>query len=143
MKFKRVYVAGSYNADNVIKVLDNIKRGTKVSVALLKRGYVPFCPWLDFHFHWFGDISINEYYKYCMSWLEVSDCIYVLENSENSKGTQAEIKRAKELNIPVLREEDNPLRLKDDNWKEEYIKDIKSIPGSTVGTLEETEINDY
>jgi len=101
---KRVYVAGSYNADNVIKVLNNIKRGTQVCVDLLKRGYIPFYPWLDFQFSWFGDLKIEDYYRYSMGWLEVSDCIYVLKNSENSKGTQAEIKKAKELNIPVLYE---------------------------------------
>jgi len=39
-----------------------------------------------------------------MGWLEVSDCIYVLKNSEKSKGTQGEIKRARELGIPVLYE---------------------------------------
>jgi len=49
-------------------------------------------------------------YKFISVWLsvagdyckEVSDCLYVLPNSENSKGTQAEIKRAKELNIPIF-----------------------------------------
>lgn len=104
MKFKRIYVAGSYNADNVIKVLNNIKRGTQVCVELLKKGYIPFCPWSDFHFHWFGNITIEEYYRYSIGWLEVSDCVYILKNSEKSNGTQAEIKRAKELNIPVIYE---------------------------------------
>ena len=103
-EFKRIYVAGSYNADNVIKVLDNIKRGTQVSVELLKKGYIPFCPWLDFHFFWFAEISFEEVRRYSMGWLEVSDCIYVLKNSEKSKGTQDEIKRARELGIPVLYE---------------------------------------
>ena len=104
MDIKRVYVAGSYNADNIIKALDNIKRGTYVCVRLLKKGYVPFCPWLDYNFHWFGDLTIDDYYRYSMGWLEVSDCIYVLKHSEKSNGTQAEIKRAKELGIPVLYE---------------------------------------
>jgi len=102
--YKRVYVAGSYSADNVIGVLNNIKKGTKVCVDLLKKGYVPFCPWLDFHFFWFAEITYDEIRNYSIGWLEVSDCIYVLKNSENSKGTQAEIKIAKELDIPVLYE---------------------------------------
>jgi hypothetical protein len=34
----------------------------------------------------------------------VSDCVYVLENSENSKGTQNEIRVANERGIPVLYE---------------------------------------
>lgn len=103
-KYKRIYVAGSYNADNVIKVLNNIKRGTQVCAELLKKGYVPFCPWLDFQFFWYADYTVEEIQRYSMGWLEVSDCIYVLKNSFYSKGTQAEIKRAKELNIPVLYE---------------------------------------
>ena len=101
---KRVYVAGKYNADNVEKVLNNIKRGTQVCVELLKKGYIPFCPWLDYNFHWFGDLTIDDYYRYSMGWLEVSDCIYVLRGSDLSVGTQKEIERAKELNIPVLYE---------------------------------------
>ena len=105
MNYKRIYVAGSYNADNVVKVLNNIKRGTQVCVELLEKGYVPFCPWLDFGFHWYSDkLTIEDYYRYSIGWLEVSDCIYILKNSENSKGTQAEIKKAIELDIPVLYE---------------------------------------
>lgn len=104
-KIKRIYVAGSYNADNVIKVLNNIKIGTKVCVDLLKKGYIPFCPWLDYNFHWFGDLTIDDYYRYSMGWLEVSDCILVLPDSADSKGTQAEILRAKELNIPIYEKE--------------------------------------
>jgi len=104
MDIKRVYVAGSYNADNVIKVLDNIKRGTQVCVELLKKGYIPFCPWLDFQFHWFGNLTIDDYYRYSIGWLEVCDYIYILKNSEKSNGTQKEIEKAKELNIPVLYE---------------------------------------
>ena len=104
MKYKRIYVAGNYNADNVIKVLNNIKRGTQVCVDLLKKGYIPFCPWIDYQFHWFGNLTIDDYYRYSIGWLEVCDCICILQNSENSKGTQAEIKKAKELNIPVLYE---------------------------------------
>jgi len=107
--FKRVYVAGKYNADNVIDVLRNIKRGTQACVDLLIRGYVPFCPWLDYNFQWYGNLTIEDYYRYSMGWLEVSDCLYVLKGSEFSKGTQAEIERAKELNIPILYEGINEL----------------------------------
>ena len=109
MKFKRIYVAGSYNADNVIKVLNNIKRGTQVCVELLKKGYIPFCPWLDYQFFWYADITAEEIRKYSMGWLEVSDCIYVLRNSFFSTGTQTEIKRAEELDIPVLYEGEDEL----------------------------------
>lgn len=101
-KGDRIYVAGSYSADNVIQVLNNIQVGTKKCVELLKKGYVPFCPWIDYQFQFYDtSLTVEDYYRYSMGWLEVSDAVLVLPNSENSKGTQAEIKRAKELGIPV------------------------------------------
>jgi hypothetical protein len=36
-----------------------------------------------------------------MDWLQVSDALLVLPNSEDSKGTQAEVELARELGIPV------------------------------------------
>ena len=98
----RIYVAGSYSANNVITVLNNIHHGTKKCVEILKRGDIPFCPWLDYQFQFYDTtLTVEDYYRYSMGWLEVSEKIYVLKGSENSKGTQAEIKRAKELGIPI------------------------------------------
>ena len=103
---KRVYVAGSYSADNVIDVLANMRRGIRTSVAVLKAGFEPFCPWLDYHFQLQvdddDDLTVEDFYEYSMAWLEVSDALLVLPNSENSVGTQNEIKRAKELGIPIF-----------------------------------------
>ena len=101
---KRIYVAGKYNDDNVIGVLNNIKKGTKKCVEILKKGDIPFCPWLDFQFQWYGDLTAEEFRKYSMSWLEVCDILYVLNNWETSGGTKAEIKRAEELGIPIIYE---------------------------------------
>ena len=102
--YKRVYVAGSYSSDSVIQVFKNMQRGIKVSARLLKKGYIPFCPWLDYHFFFHEDISLQEIQDYSLGWLVVSDCVYVLKNSENSKGTQNEIRVAREKGIPVLYE---------------------------------------
>ena len=41
----RVYVAGPYSADNVIDVLENIRKGQRASVEILLDGHDPFCPW--------------------------------------------------------------------------------------------------
>jgi hypothetical protein len=102
---KRVYVAGAYSADNVVSVLDNMRRGMRVSTEVLLAGYAPFCPWLDYHFQLMlreGEtLTVRDYYQYSLAWLEASDAVLVLPDSENSKGTQAEIARARELNIPV------------------------------------------
>lgn len=98
----RIYVAGRYSDNNILGCLNNIHDGIKKSVEILSAGDEPFCPWLDYQFHFFNkNLTINDYYRYSMAWLEVSDEVWILPNSENSKGTQAEIKRANELNIPV------------------------------------------
>lgn len=98
----RVYIAGRYSDDNIIGCLNNIHDGIKACVAVLKSGHVPFCPWTDFLFHMFDKtLTVEDYYRYSIAWLEVSDEVWVLPDSENSKGTQAEIQRAMELGIPV------------------------------------------
>ena len=103
---KRVYVAGAYSADNVIDVLDNMRRGMKKGTEVLLAGYSPFVPWFDFHFQLMlketQTLTVQDYYNYSIAWLKVSDYILVLPNSENSKGTQEEIRIAKELGIPVV-----------------------------------------
>jgi hypothetical protein len=99
---KRIYIAGKYSSQDTIEVLSNIHDGIKAATCVLKMGYFPFCPFVDYQFHFFDkSLTIEDYYRYSMAWLEVSDEVWVLPNSENSKGTQAEIKRAKELGIPV------------------------------------------
>ena len=104
---KRIYIAGSYSADNVIDVLDNIRKGMRAGTECLLKGFSPFVPWFDFHFQLMlrenEKLTVEDYYNYCIVWLEVSDEVWVLPNSENSKGTQKEIKKAIELGIPVYR----------------------------------------
>jgi len=102
---KRVYVAGSYSADNVLDVLINIGRGEEASTQLFLLGFAPFCPWHDKDFvlrRPNANFTIPMFYEYSMAWLEVSDAVLVLPNSENSKGTQKELARARELGIPIF-----------------------------------------
>jgi len=108
----RVYVAGKYSDSNIIGCLNNIHDGIKASVEVLKLGHAVFCPWLDYQFQFFDKtLTVEHYYRYSMAWLEVSDCVLVLPGFETSKGTQAEIKRAKELGIPIFYKiEDLPKR---------------------------------
>ena len=100
---KKIYVAGAYSANNVMDVLHNISRGIEYSAFLLKEGNAHFCPWLDYHFALVNrNISKQLFYEYSIAFLEVCDEVHVLEGSENSVGTQKEIARAKELNIPII-----------------------------------------
>jgi hypothetical protein len=104
---KRIYVAGAYSADNVIDALSNIGKGIKLAYEVFKAGYYPFCPFLDYHYTLIAGqedvrFTVDQYYAYSMSWLEVSDAVILVPGWENSKGTLAEIKRANELVIPVF-----------------------------------------
>lgn len=105
MRMKRIYVAGAYSADNVISVLNNMRRGIRLATKVLLNGYAPFAPWLDYQFQFIlrddEILTLDDYYNYSLAWLEVADAVLVVPGSENSKGTQAEITKAKELKIPV------------------------------------------
>jgi hypothetical protein len=102
---KRIYLAGSYSADNIIGVLDNIRKGQRAGAVAMMRGYAVFCPWLDYqlHFHLREGETIPKkiYQDNSMAWLEVSNEVWVLPGYENSNGTKREIARANELKIPV------------------------------------------
>jgi len=106
MRKLRVYVAGSYSASNVITVLDNMRKGLRLSTEVFLAGYAPFSPWLDYQFALMlreGEVlKVEDYYSYSMSWLEASDCILLVPGWEESKGTLKEIERAKELRLPVF-----------------------------------------
>lgn len=103
---KRVYVAGAYSADNVITVLDNMRYGMRAATEVFLLGHAPFCPWLDYQFQFMlraGEhLTVDDYYRYSIAWLDVSDIVYVIPGWENSKGTVAEIARAEELGIPIV-----------------------------------------
>lgn len=99
-----VYVAGAYSAGNVMDVLANMRRGMNLSLRVLQAGYAPFVPWFDYHFSLLsGDIKLEDYYQYSISWLEKSDAVLVVaKGAKQSRGTQKEIARAKEIGIPVF-----------------------------------------
>lgn len=105
-RVKRVYVAGAYSADNVITVLDNMRRGMREGTRVLLAGFSPFVPWFDFHFQLMlqdGELlTVEDYYEYSIAWLEVSDAIYVIPGSDKSRGTKAEIALARKLSIPIF-----------------------------------------
>lgn len=105
---KRVYVAGAYSADNVLGVLGNIRNGLRLATEVFLVGYAPFCPWLDHQFHFMlrdgEDLTVQHYYDYSITWLDVSDAVLLVPGWEQSRGTQNEIKRADDLNIPVFRD---------------------------------------
>lgn len=102
---RRIYVCGAYSADNVIDVLRNIGRGQRACAELFGLGYSPFCPWHDRTFitdRPDDTFTVEQFYRYSIDWLLVSDAVLVLPNSEHSKGTQEEIRAAIAHGIPVF-----------------------------------------
>jgi hypothetical protein len=103
---KRVYVAGAYSADNVIGVLDNMRRGMRWSTLVMLAGHFPFSPWIDYHFQLMlrdGEVlTVEDYYEYSMAWLHASEIVFVTPGWERSTGTIREIQMAERLGIPVV-----------------------------------------
>ena len=105
---KRIYVAGPYSANNVIDVLKNIGRGEKACARMFELGFYPFCPWHDKTYVMemcASDFTVDQFYRFSMAWLEVSDAVYLIDGWSESQGTLSEIMRAKELGIPVFENE--------------------------------------
>lgn len=101
----KVYVAGQYSADNVIDVLKNIGKGRKACAELFQLGFSPFCPWHDAAFIIDNPdalFTVEQFYRYSIDWLKVSDAVLLLPGWKLSKGTLAEIKIADELRIPIF-----------------------------------------
>lgn len=102
---KRVYVAGAYSGTNVIEILQNIGRGEWYAAQIFKLGYAPFAPWHDKDFViklWDQELNVEMFYKYSLTWLEVSDIMFLVPGWEKSKGTLEEIKIADKLNIKII-----------------------------------------
>lgn len=105
----RVYVAGRYSADNVLDVLKNIGRGQQACARLFSLGFSPFCPWADRSFVMDrpdDDFTVDQFYQYSLSWLDVSDVMLVLPGYTTSNGTLKEIKHAEAKGIPVFYSEE-------------------------------------
>jgi hypothetical protein len=108
-KMLKVYIVGKYRDPNVIKLFGNIRRGIKTAARLVQLGFAPFCPFLDFLYllclpnEYCEDIGVDQLQGQGLCWLESSDCVFVIpEEVETSEGSQAEIKHAEELGIPVF-----------------------------------------
>lgn len=103
---KRIYIAGAYSADNVMDVLKNIREGIKASIEIMKLGFSPFCPWLDYQFVFMdfdNKLELEDFYRYSIDWLEVSDAIIVIgKNWQDFKGVNMEIDFAIQRYIPIF-----------------------------------------
>ena len=110
-KIETVYVAGAispYPTDPPVEgYWENIKRGVYAAKELIKMGYVPYCPFIDYVFYTTPDppdfkMGENLMKRLDLTWLALCDAILVLKKYRKSEGTKAEIAFAKERSIPVF-----------------------------------------
>ena len=99
-----VYVAGPYNGD----IKGNIENAEKKSIELIRAGFAVITP----HKNTAGYEKYEDNEITYQTWIDMDliilsrcDILYVLKNSETSKGTQIEIGFAEERNIPIILEE--------------------------------------
>lgn len=110
MKRTKVYVAGAYSSDNVLQVFRNMSKGMRLATECFQTGKIlPFAPWFDYHFFLQEDpskrkLTIDDIYQYSLSFLtDWAEAVLIQQDGwVDSKGTVAEMNKAKELGLPVF-----------------------------------------
>lgn len=107
----RVYVAGAITptgeGNHALEFLTNIRNGIKASIRLIKLGFTPVCPMLDFQYFLCAEpweqISAGEIYVVSISLMLGSDAILLLPGAEKSAGWKNEERIATEEGIPIYK----------------------------------------
>lgn len=94
---KRIFISGPYTIGDVAQ---NVKASMEIANDLINLGYAPFCPHLTHYLHINHAQPYKKWLKIDLAYLIVCDA--VLRIPGESKGADAEVKKAVELNIPVF-----------------------------------------
>ena len=104
----RIYVAGPLSSNEntkrspskvVTDYIQNLHTMLWIATAIRRRGHHPYVPGLDLLLGVVsGGLEEEDYRELGMSFLEVCDAVYVVGQSW---GVEQELKRAKELGLPV------------------------------------------
>jgi len=100
---KRIYIAGKL-ADYAPKYNMNRKRMMQTAIEVYQAGFSVYVPAMVEQLALMDeeDWDYDDYFNNSQPWLEVSDAVFLTPGWETSEGTKKEIKRAKELGIPVF-----------------------------------------
>lgn len=105
----KVYIAGAITptggGNHAIEFLENIRRGINFSIYFLTRGFLPFCPMLDFQYFLAvnpGTLTSKMIYDLSIGWMKECDVVFLLPKSENSKGWKRERRIIRKEKIPIF-----------------------------------------
>ena len=103
---KVIFVSGAYHALSDRDHAKNIELARLAAAKLWSDDTVVICPhsnsaWFE---NYRKDLPVDVWTNGYLELLRRSDALYVLRNSELSKGARAELQLAKELGIPIHEE---------------------------------------
>ena len=95
-KQKVIYVSAPYSLGDVVS---NVRFACEVGDKILAMGHIPFIPHLSHFWHFLSPKSYEEWLRIDQAFIPRCDALLRLDGISN--GADKEVKRARELNIPV------------------------------------------
>lgn len=98
---KVVYIIGPYRSVTPWHVDQNVRKAEFSALVVAQLGGIPLCDHSMYRF--FDKICSDDFWLQGTSeLLRRSDAVYVLNNYEDSVGSMAEVRLARELGLPVF-----------------------------------------
>lgn len=81
----------------------NISVGIHIAAMLVRRGFAPYCPHLDFQYIMTGlGVTAEELKKVSVEWIKRCDVVFALPFWEKSEGSKYELKVAQSMGKHVV-----------------------------------------
>jgi hypothetical protein len=98
-----VYIAGPYRAATPAGIELNIQAARALGLQAVRRGWAPIIPHCNFGLLDLVDPNIGDAFWLAatMEHMRRADAVLLVPGWQNSSGTQAEVREAERLNIPV------------------------------------------
>ena len=97
----RAFISGAYSGNSISEVELNLSKARLVVEDVTKAGWVPICP--NVFWHPFSEFQDYDFWlEAAIDLIETCQVLVVVPGWERSSGVAKEIKRAKELGIPIL-----------------------------------------
>jgi hypothetical protein len=98
---KVIYIAGAFRAKTQWGIMQNVRKAEDASLRFWKLGYAVICPHtMTQHFQ--NECPDDVWLKGCIELLKRCDAIYLVDGWQNSEGSLAELKVAKELGLIII-----------------------------------------